>query len=88
VIDVDQIPKSITLVHWDWTFALLSVMLRLQGLCISLVGFVKKMSPSPSNVRLVKLTAESAVFCGGVNIALPGPILNVGPLSLLRFQTD
>jgi hypothetical protein len=53
--------------------------------CVSLVDFVKKVSPSRSNVWLAKLSAELVVFCEGVIVALPRPILKVGPLNLCDF---
>jgi hypothetical protein len=75
-------------VHWDWTFAILGVILRLQQLSVSLVTFLRKASHSPSNAWVPKLSAELTIFYRGLTAALPGQVFKVGPLSLLRFRPN
>jgi hypothetical protein len=41
-----------------------------------------KMSPSPSNAGLSELWRISVILCVGCGVALPGPVLKVGPSSL------
>jgi hypothetical protein len=48
-------PKNVTLTHWDWTFAVFCVMLKLRRACVSLTLSHGKVSPSPLNVGLLEL---------------------------------
>jgi hypothetical protein len=51
-------PRNVTLAHWDWTFAIFGVMLKLRLACVSLTLSLGKVSPSPSNVGLLDSLAN------------------------------
>jgi hypothetical protein len=82
VIDADLIPESAALAHWDWTFIALGKVLRLRRACVSLIVVHRKTLPSPSNAWFSKLSADLAALHESVIVALPGPVLKVGPSSL------
>jgi hypothetical protein len=55
---------------------------RLQQAHASLIVVPRKTLPSPSNAWLSKLLADLAALCESVIVALPRPVLKVGPSSL------